>query len=107
MKIKYLLFIFCLTVTFAKGQSGQSSFLATQPFGKIDVADLKMTECAFEKDANAMVLFNTGNAYYYNSDLIIERHKRIKIFNSKAKDKANIRIEYVRRRGYELFFLNE
>ena len=36
----------------------------TQPYGKIDQADLEMKACDFEKDANAEVLFFKGNVYY-------------------------------------------
>ncbi len=67
----------------------------TMPFGKIDTADLKMTSCDFEKDANAMVLFDQAVVTYKFSTVIMERHKRIKIFNDKGKDEANIRIEYL------------
>lgn len=77
--------------------SAQAQTVAPKPvvFGKIDVADLEMTKCDFEPDANAEVLFNKGDVYYDGSfDIIGEYHKRIKIFNDNAKDEANIRIEY-------------
>ncbi|RWY55886.1 DUF3857 domain-containing protein [Mucilaginibacter gilvus] len=67
----------------------------TQAFGKIDKADLELKSCDFEKDANAMILFDKGDVFFdqqYN--IIYNRHKRIKIFNTNAKDEANIRIEY-------------
>jgi hypothetical protein len=64
-------------------------------FGKIEIADLEMTKCDFEPDANAEVLFNKGDVYYDGSfDIGGEYHKRIKIFNDNGKDEANIRIEY-------------
>ncbi|RFZ83147.1 DUF3857 domain-containing protein [Mucilaginibacter terrenus] len=67
-----------------------------QPFGKISNADLEMKSCDFEPDANALVLFNQGEAYYdHNVDLSMTIHKRIKIFNDHGKNEANIRIEYV------------
>jgi len=66
----------------------------TMPFGQIDMADLKMTSCDFEKDANAMVLFDRAAVSYKSSSIIMERHKRIKIFNDNGKNEANIRIEY-------------
>lgn len=67
-----------------------------QPFGKIDVADLELKNCDFEKGANAMVLFDKGLAYYdANLDLAMERHKRVKIINDNGKDNANIRIEFI------------
>jgi hypothetical protein len=66
-----------------------------QAFGKVDKSDLEMKACDFEKDANAEVLFDKGEVYFdtqYN--VILERHKRIKIFNENGKDEANIRIQY-------------
>lgn len=55
-----------------------------------------MKSCDFEKDANAEVLFDKGDISMdpaYN--LSFERHVRIKIFNDKGKNFANIRIPYV------------
>jgi len=67
----------------------------TQPFGKIDKADLEMTSCDFEKDANAEVLFDKGSIYFSDQyELILERHIRTKIFNEKGNKEANVRIEF-------------
>jgi hypothetical protein len=74
----------------------------TQPYGKIDKADLEMTACDFEKDANAEVLFDKGSVYFdtqYN--LILERHIRVKIFNDNGKKEADIRIPYFGGNGSE------
>lgn len=72
-----------------------SSSPTTQAFGKIDKADLEMKTCDFEKDANAEVLFDKGSVYFSPQyDLVLERHIRIKIFNEKGNDEANIRIEF-------------
>jgi hypothetical protein len=66
-----------------------------QAFGKIDKADLELKECEFEKDANSMVLFNKGELYYDdNLNIVIQHHKRIKIFNENGKKQADVRIEY-------------
>ncbi|MHB8205779.1 DUF3857 domain-containing protein [Mucilaginibacter sp.] len=62
-----------------------------QPYGKVDTSELTMKSCSFEKDANAMVLFDKASItvdQWWNVTLI--RHKRIKIFNSDGKDEANI-----------------
>lgn len=58
----------------------------------IDTADLRLTACDFEKDAHAMVLFDEGEMVLTYPTVILERHKRIKIFNEDAKDEANIKI---------------
>lgn len=64
-------------------------------FGNIDTADLKLTSCDFEKDANAEVLFDRGRVYFsLMGYLTLERHRRIKIFNEKGKEFGSIRIEY-------------
>jgi hypothetical protein len=87
----FRLLLVCLITTIAQAQTVPT----VQPFGKIDVADLELKSCDFEKDANAEILFHKGDVYFdtrYN--LILEIHKRIKIFNDNGKDNANIRIEY-------------
>lgn len=70
-------------------------------YGVIDTADLKLTACDFEKDANAMVLFDKGELSGGITEYAIRRQKRIKIFNENGKDEANIRIEYNNKFGAE------
>jgi len=90
-----ILILLCFITFFSEAQTSQTTAPTTKAFGKIDSADLVMKECAFEKDANAMILFDKGDAYYdANWDLGMIRHTRIKIFNDNGKDNANIRIEY-------------
>lgn len=72
----------------------------TALFGQIDTADLKMTACDFEKEANAMVLFNVATVKYNNRfDIVMERHKRVKIFNDKSLELANVKLTFLK--GYE------
>jgi len=85
--------VLCFTVYITNAQTPATT-PTTQPFGKIDIADLEMIACDFEKDANAEVLFDQTNVYYRDYDLIIERHKRIKIFNDKGKRYADVRIPH-------------
>ena len=73
----------------------------TQPFGKIDTADLKMTSCDFEKDANAVVLFDKAEVTTGFTSTTILRHKRIKILNNKGTDEANVSLEYYSYHGLE------
>ena len=85
-KIFTLLLLLCW-ITVAKAQ--------VRGFGNIDTADLKLTSCDFEKDANAMVLFDRAKVNFsLMGTLVMERHKRIKILNDKGKEQGNIRIEY-------------
>jgi hypothetical protein len=85
-KLLLLLFLVQLSISCVNAQ--------TRPYGKIDTADLKLTSCAFDKGANAMVLFDKAEVTYKYSSIIMERHKRIKILSDKGKDEANIRIEF-------------
>ncbi|QEC76943.1 DUF3857 domain-containing protein [Mucilaginibacter ginsenosidivorax] len=92
-KIFSLLLLGSLTIT-ANAQTA-TPLPTAQSFGKVDKADLEMTKCDFEPDANAEILFDKGDTYFdtqYNINT--DRHKRIKIFNDNGKDEANIRIEY-------------
>jgi hypothetical protein len=66
----------------------------TRGFGYIDTADLKLTSCDFEKDANAMVLFDKAKIYFTMDGNAMERHRRIKILNEKGKGEGDIKIEY-------------
>jgi hypothetical protein len=78
-----------------------TTYAQVQPFGQIDTADLRLTDCDFEKGANAMVLFAKGSLrceQYYNK---LSYHKRIKILTEGGKNEANIRIEYISKRSLE------
>ncbi len=98
MKQLFSLALFFLLFTDLSAQS-----LTKLPaFGKVDKTELEMTECSFDKNASAMVLFNEGISFLkINLNLPIspfmeqtEHHVRIKIFNSKGFDNANVKIKY-------------
>lgn len=71
-------------------------------FGKVSKTELQMTECAFEKNAAAMVIFNKGEAVFdinrsANGVSLFNQttyHMRLKIFNKKGFDRANFSIRY-------------
>jgi len=91
------IFTLMLLSAFCAAANAQTTTVpAAQPYGKVDQADLEMKACDFEKDANAEVLIDKGNAYY-NADLgsiTNEVHRRIKIFNDNGKGSADIQIPY-------------
>jgi hypothetical protein len=70
-------------------------------YGFVDTADLKMKACEFEKDANAMVLFDRAEMALGVPEIVMERQRRVKIFNDNGKEEANIRIELNNRFGEE------
>jgi len=65
-------------------------------YGKADKSELMMTECDFDKNAEAVVLFDEGKVQFKpysnlgNSE--ISRHIRIKILKNKGLDAANIHL---------------
>ena len=73
----------------------------TWGYGNIDTADLKLTACSFEKDANAMVLFDKEKVFFTLYATNVVRHRRIKILNENGKEYANIRIEFDNRFGLQ------
>ena len=66
-----------------------------QDWGKIEKSDLEMKECSFDKEADAMVLFDKGELYFSDKlDVYLKYHMRIKVFNEKGKKHADIRLRY-------------
>lgn len=76
-------------------QTSAQNIPGVMPFGKVDISDLEMKACDFEKDANAEILFNKGNLFFDQEfNIILEVHKRIKIFNDKGMKEAEIHIPF-------------
>lgn len=67
-------------------------------FGKIDKADLESKECPYEKDAPAECLYDYGEVNYFvnMNNFTNERlvWNRIKVYNEKGLDRANIKIPF-------------
>ncbi|MFZ1371397.1 MAG: DUF3857 domain-containing protein [Ferruginibacter sp.] len=87
-----LLFTLQVQATAQKGLPG---------FGKVDKADLLMTDCDFDKGADALVLIDYGNTYYDRGTVgfstfktVYERRTRIKILKEKGIAQADVRIQY-------------
>jgi hypothetical protein len=71
-------------------------------FGKVDKTELELKECEFDKNAEALVLFDGGELYgndYGNIEL--KRHIRIKILKDKGLEQANIKILFHAFKGDE------
>lgn len=86
MKQLIILFLLCSSICDAMAQN-------TPEFGKVDKAELEMATCDFDKDAEAVVLFDEGE-FYYEVNFGLERHIRIKILKDKGLDRANVHIKY-------------
>jgi len=67
-------------------------------FGKVSKEELLNSTCEFDKDAEAMVLYESGRWYLdignngYYDELV--HHVRIKILNEKGVDRANVKLRY-------------
>ncbi len=74
-------------------------------FGKIEQNEIALTECEFDKNASAVVLFDVGKfTTNFNGSNIYsatERHVRIKILTDKGLDQADIAIPYRSYKGEE------
>lgn len=102
MKLSFITLSVCLAIGITCKAQKTPAPQYTMPYGKIDKADLELKQCDFEKDANAMILFDKADVYYDDDfNIYKERHKRIKIFNDNGKDAANVRIEYYSGGHYE------
>jgi hypothetical protein len=65
-------------------------------FGKVEKADLEMKECDFDKKAEAVVLFETGELdFLYGSGAELKKRVRIKILTKEGAEQANIHLRYV------------
>ncbi|HVX50586.1 MAG TPA: DUF3857 domain-containing protein [Chitinophagaceae bacterium] len=77
-------------------------------FGRIDKADLQLTECPFYKNAAAMNLLKTADTkisvdLYSGTPKVTTAYRvRIKIFDEKAFDKASIVIPYYESRSTKI-----
>lgn len=101
MKLALTCCLLCLHII-AIGQKKKSDI---PEFGIIDKSELELNECAFDKNAEAEVLFDVKevkcNLYTYSVDTDIKRHIRIKILKDKGLDKANIQIPFLSYEGSE------
>ncbi len=77
-------------------------------FGKVDKADLEMTDCDFDKGASAVKLIDYGNIYYDKGEIgfsyfktVLEARIRIKILKESGISEANVSIPYYTRNNEE------
>src|ERR1700752_4597140 len=98
-----------LLILLAFGMPSFAQQKATPAFGKVEKADLELKQCDFDKNAEAMVLFDVCEIYCnLNLNSIgdplstqLERHVRIKILSDKGLNRADIHIPYYSYRNAE------
>ncbi|HET6768495.1 MAG TPA: DUF3857 domain-containing protein [Chitinophagaceae bacterium] len=95
LRLSLLIVISILTTVTIFGQKGKNKDSKIPAFGSVDKADLQMKECDFDKNAEAMVLFEKGQTdFIIGKGIDFERHVRIKILNDKGKDRADVHLRY-------------
>lgn len=95
-------FTLFLSVAILATFSSFSQYRKLPDFGNVEISELKLSDCPFEKNAPAMYFFREGQSIAkiqrtaLSSSLYeqMEIHVRIKIFNKRGLDAANIRIRY-------------
>ncbi len=86
----YVLFSF-----FLSAQKGKNKVSNIPAFGSVEKSELEMKECDFDKNAEAVVLFEKGKTDFIpGKGIDFERHVRIKILNEKGKGQADIHLPY-------------
>ena len=73
-------------------------------FGKVDKAELELKECDFDKNAEAVVLFDVAelSSIPNSVNTIFNRHVRIKILKDKGLSHADIRLPYYAFKNFEM-----
>ncbi|GAB2836231.1 DUF3857 domain-containing protein [Ferruginibacter profundus] len=96
MKIKLLLVLLVLIAPFA---SQAQDF---PDFGNVSAEELQLKECAFDKDANAVVLLDEAISDHDDErHLLTYHHVRIKILKEKGFDEANVSLHFYRKDDFE------
>lgn len=95
LQVLLLFLIFSLFSNYSFSQAKDS----IPAFGQIDKSDLLLKECDFDKNAEALVLFDVQDVickqYAIALNTEIRRHIRIKILTNKGLGRANVKIPYL------------
>lgn len=94
--------LICLLTLFVSLQSLLFAQTGVPEFGDFTRDDLALKECAFDKNADAVIIFETGLSNYNDEyNLVTEKRVRMKILKEKGIDRANIRIRFYSKDKFE------
>lgn len=94
-RFSFLFVLFLSTAFFANGNP------KTPSWGKLTKEEIALEEVPYEQEAHAVVLFNTGELSYFNSNFKIQRHFRIKILDNEGLSHGDVVIPYYSKDGTE------
>ena len=96
----YFLCVLSIGFISAYGSSGPDGKF--EEWGKVTIDELQMKECSFEKNADALLLFDLGEVYYNNMDetafkkgkfrITTSYYQRFKVFTEKGTRRANYKV---------------
>lgn len=89
-------FSVCILLSFIlSAQKGKGKDSNIPAFGNVEKSELEMQECDFDKNAEAVVLFDHGRVDFIPGDgYQLTRHVRIKILNEKGKKFGDVHLGY-------------
>ena len=70
-------------------------------WGRVSKAEINLTHCEYEPDANAIVLNDVGVLKIEPRNIVIRRHRRIKVLNENGFNQGNIEIPFYAKDGWE------
>jgi len=74
---------------------------APMRWGKVTPEEIKLTHCAFDSTATAVVLADYCEIKMGYTQIYIQRHRRIKILNRQGLEEANVSIPYYVKDNFE------
>lgn len=98
--MKYRLSIFILILILSAQRIAAQTSLPD--YGEFTEEEKTMTVCSFDKEADAVILFDQASSGYDDEYHLITQHRvRIKILNERAIDRGNIRIWFYSKDKFE------
>lgn len=100
-KIKIAALFICLFLLSLNGIAQKE----VTDFGVFTTDEMNLKQCEFDKDADAVVLFDKATSNYNDEhNLVTERRIRFKILKERGIDRGNIRIRYYSDADFEAIY---
>lgn len=98
--------VLCLQgIVFAQKDKDRNKEKEVMPFGEVNKTDLESKNSSIDKNAEAEVIFETQeqeiNVFSGLGEVRLRVHRRLKIYNEKGLDEANVKISYIAKNGIQ------